>query len=854
MNDQRSEPTPPGLTEAEAARGLLEVGRNELPISNRPTIWRTTREVMTEPMFLLLALAAGSYLVLGELAEGVLLGTFALLTIALVIIQERRSERALEALKAMAAPTATVIRAGKAQRIPSAEVVPGDLIVLEEGERVAADGVLVSCREMTVDESLLTGESMPVGKRAATASESGQQSAEPGGDNLPFAWSGTLVANGEGMARVSATGTRTRAGAIGKSLALIDNEPTRLQKNTGRLVRLFGIFAGVVSLSLLLFHGLVRGEWVEGLLSSIALAMALLPEEFPLALTVFFAIGAWRLAKVKVLARRSAVVETLGAATVLCVDKTGTLTENIMRIRRLDDGKQAMRITGKEKELPEQVHRLLEYAQLASRRHSFDPMDRAVSELTQATLGDTEHLHEDWPLARQYGLTPELLAMSQAWKTDSGVIEIASKGAPEAIVDLCHLSKLQRDECLQRVSLMAEDGLRVLAVASGHYRGEGLPSSQHDFDFKWLGLLGFEDPLRESVPAAIAEAKSAGIEVMMITGDYPSTARAIATQAGISPESGVLTGPEIAAMDDTTLASALLRNRIFARIQPEQKLRLVESLKARGEVVAMTGDGVNDAPALKAAHIGIAMGKRGSDVAREAAAMVLLEEDFGSIVAAVAIGRRVFDNLRKVMLYIVAIHIPIAGLALLPLLLGLPPLLLPAHVVLIEMIIDPMCSVAFENEPAEPDAMRHPPRPLDEPLVGMAQFFIGISQGLVLLLVCLALYWQAFRSTNDIASSRTLAFMTLTAGNLMLVKTNASRQGALRRLFGKQQLAFWVIAGIASTTVAICIAVPGLRALFGFAVPAVTAGIIAVLVGLAGGASLELARWHPGIRRALGAA
>lgn len=840
-----------GLDSAEAARRLEQFGRNTLPSTPPRGVGRIARGVLTEPMFLLLALAAISYLVLGDLAEGALLGFFAFVTIGLVVLQERRSEKALEALRALGAPTATVIRDGGPTRIASESIVPGDWLVVEEGERIAADGELLRAHELRVDESLLTGESVPVSKRPLAMQEASGLRPEPGGDDLPFAFSGTLVTGGNGTLRVTETGAHTRAGAIGRSLAYIDTEPTRLQRNTGKLVRLFGVFAAVASLGLLLFYGLSQHAWVQGLLSAIALAMALLPEEFPLALSVFFAIGAWRLARVQVLARRSAVIETLGAATVLCVDKTGTLTENRMQVRLLESDGQRIRLDGASAELPEHFHRLLEYARLATRAHTFDPMDRAVEEVAVRVLHDTEHLHDAWPLDRAYGLTPELLAMSQAWRSADGVYEIACKGAPEAVAELCHLAPIAAAARLGEAAALAQDGLRVLAVAAGHRTGGELPSHQHDFDFTWLGLVAFEDPLRASVPAALAEAHAAGIEVRMITGDSPTTAAAIAGQAGIDAGDGVVTGAQLAAMAPAAFRVAAARSRVFARIQPEQKLALVEALKADGQVVAMTGDGVNDAPALKAAHIGIAMGQRGSDVAREAAAMVLLDEDFGRILDAVRIGRRVFDNLRKVMLYIVAIHIPIAGMALIPLLLGLPPMLLPAHVVLIEMIIDPMCSIAFENEPAEPDLMRHPPRPLSESLIGPSQFLMGVAQGAVVLLACLAMYGEALAG-GDTALARTLAFFSLTAGNLALVRANASRDHGWRALFGRQRVAFWLIAGAAASVVALCLAVPGLRTLFGFALPTTSSALLAIAVGLLAGSALEWVKWHPAVRRALG--
>ena len=843
-------PTPAiGLDTAEAARRLAAFGPNALPAPRPRSLPRIVREVLTEPMFLLLVLAAVSYLLLGDLGEGLLLAAFALVTIGLVVMQERRGERALQALQALGTPVATVLREGEVRRIPGPEVVPGDLLLVEEGERVAADGILQACRGLSVDESLLTGESVPVSKRAARDDD--PERADPGGDDLPLLYSGTLVAAGEGRLRVTATGLASRAGQIGRSLSVIETEATRLQLNTRRLVRLFGLFAAGVSLAMLLFHGLVRGAWVDGLLGSIALAMGLLPEEFPLVLTVFFAIGAWRLAKVKVLARRSAVIETLGAATLLCADKTGTLTENRMRIRRLDAGGDVLTVGDAPVSLEAAERRLLDHAFLATRPQSFDPMDRAVGELAQAALEGRDPLNADWTLGRHYGLTPYLLAISQAWRTTPGHHAFASKGAPEAVADLCHLGADEKARWMRRVADLASDGLRVLAVAAGDHRGGTLPEDPHDIAFQWLGLVAFEDPLRPSVPGAIAEARRAGLVVNMITGDFPATACAIARQAGIDASAGALTGAELDALDDAALRAKLGDTHVFARIRPEQKLRLVEAFKARGDVVAMTGDGVNDAPALKAAHIGIAMGRRGSDVAREASAMVLLEDDFGGIVSAVAVGRRIFDNLRKVMLYIVAVHIPIAGMAMLPLLFGLPPLLLPPHVVLVEMIIDPMCSVAFENEPAEPDAMQQAPRALAEPLIGARQLWVGLAQGLALLAACLAVYVQALDDGGRADVARTLAFLALTAGNLMLVRSNASRRSAFRAATHRRT-AFWAITGLATAVVLACLAVPGLRALFGFGVPEPLHAVLAIGAGAVGASLLELGKAFPCVRAAIG--
>jgi P-type Ca2+ transporter type 2C len=836
-----------GLDDKEATARLIRYGRNELPAAKKRSLLRIARDVLTEPMFLLLLLAAILYLTLGDLSEGILLCMFAILTISMVIVQERRSDHAIDKLKALGSPTTVVIRNSRTQRITSAEVVPGDLLVLDEGERIAADALLLKSDNLNIDESLLTGESLPVAKNPGKANADPAESDETG-----YVYSGTLVTRGSGIAEVVATGVHTRFGSIGVSLASIEIETTRLQKNTGKIVRLFGINAAIISLGLVFFYGFARDDWMQGILSGIALSMAMLPEEFPIALSIIFAMGAWRLAKIKVLARRSAVIETLGAATVLCVDKTGTLTENKMRVRHLYANGQMLALHGEETQIAEHFHRLLEYGKLATRHRSFDPMDTAVSHLAQSTLQDTEHMHTDWPLHREYGLTRELLAMSQVWQSADATFEIASKGAPEAIADLCHLSDLQTKDLMQQVSHMAADGLRILAVAKGRHDNKTLPENQHDFDFELLGLMGFEDPLRPTVAKAVVEATEAGIKIKMLTGDYAVTANAIAKQAGLNTRAATLSGNELDTMDDAALQKTVSHTDIYARIKPEQKLRLVQALKATGEVVAMTGDGVNDAAALKAAHIGIAMGQSGTDVAREAAAIVLLEEDFGRIVDAIRLGRRIFDNLRKVMLYIVAVHVPIAGLAIIPLLLGWPAMLMPAHVVMIEMIIDPMCTFAFENEPEEKDIMQLPPRLLSETLIGVPQLFFGLIQGGILLLACLFVYQRTLLDGQHENIARTLAFISLTAGNLMMIRIIASRHFAFRHFYHSQHKIYWLISTIAVVIVSTAIMLPWLRAAFDFALPGLGDIFIAIVLGLLAGAVLDLAKWHPWVQRTLG--
>ena len=544
---------------------------------------------------------------------------------------------------------------------------------LSEGDRVPADALLVSADGVQADESLLTGEPVPVTKRAAqapelapeqaTTPETDEARARPGGDDLPTVYAGTLIVQGHAVARVTATGARSEIGRIGTALGTLETEPSPLQKQTAQLVRHLALLALALSLALVLVHGLMRGDWLQALLAGIALAMAMLPEEYPVVMTVFPALGARRLSKEGVLTRRINAIETLGATTVLCSDKTGTLTGNRMTVTHLAAGGLALpdRLALDalaESPLPEAFHTLVEFSILASVVDPFDPMEKAFHQLGERFLTDTEHLHHDWRLVQTYALSPALRAMSHVWAaSEQGVQTVAAKGAPEAVMDLCHLDDAQTAHIASVVDELAAEGLRVLAVAQGRFAGQDWPANEHDFDFTFVGLLGLADPVRPQVPAAIAECRAAGIRVVMITGDYPATAQAIARQAGLAESAAeVLSGDEMATLSDTALRERMANVSVCARIAPEQKLRIVQALKARGDIVAMTGDGVNDAPALRAAHVGVAMGQRGTDVARESASLVLVDDDFAAIVRAVRLGRRIFDNLRKAMSYILAVQ------------------------------------------------------------------------------------------------------------------------------------------------------------------------------------------------------
>ncbi len=829
-----------GLSEQEAQRRLKQEGYNELPSSRRRSLPIIALNVVREPMFLLLIAGGAIYLALGEIREALVLLGSILVIMSITFYQEQKTERALEALRDLSSPRSLVIRGGEQQRIAGRDVVRGDIVVLAEGDRVPADGVLLWGLNLSVDESLLTGESVPVRKVAVDRSMVKGGMGRPGGDDLPFVFSGTLVTQGQGMAEIQATGVHTELGKIGTALQRVKPEQTRLQRETGRLVCLFAISGIALCALVVVLYGLFRGGWLNGLLAGIALAMSLLPEEFPVVLTVFLALGAWRIAQRHVLTRRMPAIETLGSATVLCVDKTGTLTENRMSVRQLFAQGSSYEVqVGAQQPLPEAFHELVELAVLASQQDPFDPMEQALRGLGERSLAGTEHLPVEWTLLREYPLSPKLLAISHVWKPSrpEAACVIAAKGSPEAIADLCHLDEGRKSAVFEQVGRMASKGLRVLGVARARFQEtSSLPDEQHDFPFEFAGLVGLADPVRPTVPAAIQECYTAGIRVVMITGDYPVTAQQIGRQIGLHPVDACITGPELDKLDDAALQERITTTAIFGRVVPEQKLRLVNALKANGEVVAMTGDGVNDAPALKAAHIGVAMGKRGTDVARESAALVLLDDDFSSIVQAVRLGRRIYDNIRKALTYILAVHVPIAGIALLPLLFGWPLVLLPVHIVFLELIIDPASSVVFEAEPENPEVMKRPPRDPREPMFGKRTLLVGLLQGVGALATVLGVFLLAQEHHLGEPTTRAMAFTALVIANLGLILANRSRSRTILATLGRRNAALWWVVGGTILLLGLVLYVPVVRDLFAFSslsplqlIICLAAGIISLL-------------------------
>ncbi|HET9571204.1 MAG TPA: cation-translocating P-type ATPase [Bacteroidales bacterium] len=801
-----------GLNDVQVQESRTLNGTNEIPVTKSNGFFHLALGILKEPMFLLLVVCATLYMAVGDIQEGLMLLGFVLFIMGIEFYQERKTGKALEALREMSSPKARVLRNGVEVKIPCGEVVVDDLVVLTEGERVPADAILLHCINVQADESMLTGESVPVRKVESDGSES---DVLPGGDDTPFVFSGSMIVQGNGIAKVLRIGTSTEIGKIGTALNSVVEETTKLKTELNVLVRRLAVGGAALCLIVVLVFFLTRGDLLHGFLAGLTLAMAILPEEFPVILTIFMALGAWRMSKHRVLTRRPAVIETLGSATVLCTDKTGTLTQNRMTVNTLYNKESFLHVT-EMKGFPEDFHEIIEYGILSSQTKPNDPMEKAICRLGEEFLQDTEHLHHDWSMIREYPLSKELLAMSRVFQekmTDEYVI--AAKGAPESIFDLCHLKDTSKYE--EAIQLMASKGLRVLGVAKAVVAKEKLPDIQHDFEFEFIGLIGLADPIRPEVKDAVRECHKAGIRVIMITGDYPVTAQNIGAEIGLKNTDQCITGPELSAMSEEELIRRIEVVNIFARVVPEQKLKIVNALKMKGEVVAMTGDGVNDAPALKAAHIGIAMGERGTDVAREASSLVLTDDNFSSIVGAVRLGRRIFDNMQKAFGYVFAIHVPVAGLSLIPIFFaGAPLLLFPVHVVFMELIIDPACSVIFEAEKEEKNVMSRPPRSSKQKFFGGSKIFLSVMQGFAILLMVLGVYFVGLQMGYSADVVRAMSFATLIVANILTILTNRSWENNLFQIIATPNTSVkWIVGGTILFLVAV-LSVPFLQNLFQF--------------------------------------
>lgn len=793
-----------GLSASEAQAKLKLVGYNELPSSKPKNVGKIALEVMKEPMFLLLIACGVLYIILGDYKEGIILLSTIFLIISITFFQYRKTERALDALKKLSSPRVLVIRDGIEVRIAGRDVVPDDIIILNEGDRVPADAQILSTININIDESVLTGESFAVSKSSD--------------DNNNLIYSGTLVVQGKAIAKVISTGAQAQLGKIASSLKSVENEETRLQKEMKQLIKWLAISGIFISVLVVVLFYFARGNFIQSLLSGLSASMAILPEEFPVVLTVFLALGAWRLSKKNVLTRHPSSIETLGSATVLCSDKTGTITQNKMQVV-------AICVTNKivESENFKSNQEIITIAKLACGADSIDPMEKAIEECFATYVENKNAL----PFVKEYAFSKDLLAMTRVYKNENETI-IATKGAPETILELCTIKATEKQVYLDSLKQLAQKGYRVLGIAKSNHNYQTLPEKQSDLKLEFFGLIALQDPIRPEVPMAITECLKAVIKVMMITGDYPETAKTIAQQIGL-PVNKILTGANISEFSYEQLKQEIKNVTVFARVIPEQKLRIVKALKANGEIVAMTGDGVNDAPALKAADIGIAMGNKGTDVAREASSLVLLDDNFASIVAAIRLGRRIFDNLQKAMSYIMAIHIPIIGLTLLPAFFAdLPLLLLPLHIVFMELIIDPVSSVAFESEQDEKGIMERKPRNPNEKFFGLKHVTLSVMQGLLLFAMVLLVYFLSINEGHTDKEIRAITFSSLIIGNIFLILSDLSKTRNFLFVFKEKNWSAILILITAFAMLMAVITIPSLQNIFNFSFPGFSHFIISI--------------------------
>lgn len=754
-----------GLNSEEVEKLQKKYGMNELVIQEKPNMLKKFLGVFKEPMFLLLLIATTVYFLLGAPKDGAIMLVFVGFVASITFIQEWKTEKTMNALKDLTSPKVNTLRDGKNILIKSTELVPGDVVFLSEGERIPADCIVLEPSNFSVDESILTGESEYVMKVSTTQSE---KSTDYWKKDILYA--GTLCVFGKCTAIVKFTGINTEYGKIGKAISEAKDEPTPLQKKVSILVKNIAIAGVILCISVMVASYFYSFDILNSILSGISLAMAIIPEEFPVVLTVFLSMGAYRLAKNNTLMRKISAVETLGSATVLCVDKTGTITQNKMKVKSIySDGGIFNNEDLKNQELSDLMV-------LSCEKDPYDPMEKAI--LEAANLSQLETVYK-YDLSKKIAFDSKTKRMANIYIKDNKYY-VAVKGSAETVLGLCNLDKQTMDEINIEIDKMASNGLRVLALAD--CTSEEVYEDLECYELTFKGLVGLQDPPKEGVEEAIKLCKKAGIRVVMITGDYSKTAMAIGEEIGLKFTDKVIVGNEIDSLSENELCEVVKSCDVFSRVIPEQKMKIVKALKKNGEIVAMTGDGVNDAPALKSADIGIAMGQRGTEVAKEAADMILMDDNFTTIVKSVKDGRRVYDNIRKAMVYILIIHIPIAAMAMFAPLFNLPPLLLPMHIMLLELIIDPTCSIVFEGEPAEANIMENPPRPPQEALLTRSLTIKVVLQGIIMFLAV----FMPFHYMIDLGISseyaRSFSLITFIVANVTLVLVNRSNTELLYHL------------------------------------------------------------------------
>lgn len=789
-----------GLSDHEVIANRKVYGSNVLVEETKNPIWGILLEIIKEPLFVILLLAASVYFILGETTEGIIMVVAIGLVSGISIFQENKSRNAVNALKKLSSPQAKVYRNGKVVSIPTEEIVVKDLILVEDGNLVPADAKIIEAHDFSVNESILTGESLSLSKDHLSES--------------PIIFQGTMVDTGNCVAEVQAIGKKTELGKIGTSLGEIEQTKTPLQTQIKSFVKSMVTFGAIAFLLVWGINYYISGDILNALLQGLTLAMSILPEEIPVAFSTFMALGAYRLYKSKVITRSPYTVETLGAATVICTDKTGTLTENRMELKAVFDVKSGT-LQDFSKDSPV-FNETLEYALWASEILPFDPMEKSIHAFYEKMAPRDER--KAAKMLHEYPLKGKPPIMTHIFQKENGEKIIAVKGGIEGVLGQSHLSKADSKEVISRLEEFTQKGFRVLAVGKADPTIHAFPKTQQEFDFEFLGLLAFYDPPKKNIGGVLNSFYKAGIEVKMITGDYPQTAAAIAVQVGLNSDGAILTGDEVMAMEEPVLQQKAKETQVFARMFPEAKLKVVEALKQNGEIVAMTGDGVNDGPALKAAHIGIAMGKRGSEVAKTAAALVLMDDDLGHMTEAVALGRRIYENLKKAIQYIISIHIPIILIVLLPLVLGWEFTLIftPIHVIFLELIMGPTCSIVFENEPIEPDSMAKSPRRMSQTFFSWAELSLSVVQGLAITGACLGFGFYLMDSGQPETTVRTMIFTTLVFSNIFLTLVNRSFYFSVFKTLTYPNKLIPIVLGISFGLLVMILTIPAFIEVFDF--------------------------------------
>lgn len=746
-----------GLTTEEVLESRQKNGRNEVDYKKESGFLKAVKSLIGEPMVVLLLVAAFLYLISGDTGDAIFLASAIVLVATISLYQDSRSRNALEKLKTYTEPDCTVIRNGHPEKIKSTELVIGDALVVEEGTSIAADATLIQSNDFSVNESILTGESLPVAKDMES-------------NNL---YQGTTVVSGLAIATVTAIGNQTRLGQIGKSLENIKEEKTPLERQISNFVKKMVILGAIVFLIVWLLNYIPSGNFLDSLLKALTLAMSILPEEIPVAFTTFMALGAWRLMRLGILVKQMKTVETLGSATVICTDKTGTLTENKMSLAKIYsfDTDTISDYPGNNQN---DVNAVIRMAMWSSEPIPFDPMEIAIHEAYRQTHSADER--PEYQMVHEYPLGGKPPMMTHVFANANGNRIIAAKGAPEAFLNCISFSDSQKEKINIAIKRLASDGYRILGVAEACFDGDVYPEQQQDFPFLFKGIVAFYDPPKKNIAQVLQQFYKAGISVKIVTGDNAETTTAIARQIQFSGSDKSLNGDALLAMNDQELQQRVRDTHVFTRMYPEAKLKIINALKAQNEIVAMTGDGVNDGPALKAAHIGIAMGKKGTEIAKQAASLILLEDDLSKMVTAIAMGRRIYTNLKKAIQYIISIHIPIILTVFLPLALGwiYPNIFSPVHVIFLELIMGPTCSIIYENEPMEANSMNEKPRPFTATFFNWKELVTSIIQGLAITVGTIGMYQYAIHNGYNENSTRTMVFTTLIVANIFLTLVNRS--------------------------------------------------------------------------------